>query len=248
MRAIIAAVIGLLAAGSALAQTAGLLPWPEVRAKIETHWKQGAPQEKLLSVEAKGKPEYSSTQRVTDSTYLHSRWYSAWMSTTSEIQGAFARQVALVTVERANKTHARFEVAALYRGEGKRWLFDKIAIGPVTELGAPGDPAQPSAEQAADIFREAWTRLRPDMSVSSVKILDAPKLGTSQQRRWLNYRLEIEATGTEKAPKKYSGKKLACKPETYSSVLRWDANASAWRPDESLIKIVNEDRDCSVAG
>jgi hypothetical protein len=59
------------------------------------------------------------------------------------LSSSFAHQVALVTVERQNKNQARFEVAALVRGEGERWLFDKIAIGPVTESGSPGDPQRP---------------------------------------------------------------------------------------------------------
>ena len=147
-------VAAVLVAGTAYGSpAAGLLPWPEVKRKVEGHWKTVAPSERVLSIKQKGKPQYSANKRVTSSAYIGSSWYSAWITSYKTIQGSFARQVALVTVERTNQSKARFEVAALYRGEGKAWRFDKIAIGPVTELGAPGDPKQPTEAAALAIFR-----------------------------------------------------------------------------------------------
>ncbi|MBE0612893.1 MAG: hypothetical protein IH604_04415 [Burkholderiales bacterium] len=228
------------------AQADGLLSWPQVKRKIEDHWKTTAPRERVLSVERKGKPQYSASQRVTDSAYIGSSWYSAWITSYETIQGSFARQVALVTVERPNKSKARFEVAALYRGEGKSWRFDQVAIGPVTELGAPGDPAQPAEEAALAIFREAWAGKRSDMEVKSMKLLAPPKLAGTPKRRVLRYRMEVSVLGTAKASKKYRGQSLTCRPEDYSSVLIWDTKRGAWRADESMIQIINKDRVCDI--
>lgn len=238
------ALLGVVLSASALA--ADLLPWPQVKEKIAAHWAQSAPREKVLSITEKGDPQFTASKRVTSSTHIGSSWYSAWVTSTRTVNGAFARQVALVEVERANQSRARFEVAALYRGEGGQWLFDKIAIGPVTELGAPGDPALPSEAQAIGIFTKAWNAKREDFDVKSVKVLAPAKLGVSKKRRSLSYRLEISAIGTAKAGKKYQGQAVTCRPSSYSSVLRWDAGSETWRADESMIKIVNEDRDCDL--
>lgn len=240
------ALLAALMLAAHAAQAGGLLPWPEVKRKIEDHWKTAAPQERVLSIKQQGKPQYSASQRVTNSTHIGSSWYSAWITSYETIQGSFARQVALVTVERANKSRARFEVAALYRGEGKSWLFDKIAIGPVTELGAPGDPAQPDEAAALNIFRQAWANMRADLEVKTMKLLAPPKLSGTSKRRVLRYRLEVGALGTDQASKKYQGQSLICRPADYSSVLIWDKERGAWRADESMIKIINEDRDCDI--
>lgn len=241
--------VALCAAAMLLTSTthaAGLLPWPEVKRKIDAHWKTVAPTERVLSIRQKGKPQYSANQRVTNTTHIGSSWYSAWITSYKTIHGSFARQVALVTVERKNKSKARFEVAALYRGEGKAWRFDKIAIGPVTELGAPGDPKQPTEAAALEIFRQAWASTRTELDVQSMKLLAPPKLAGTSKRRVLRYRLEVDARGTAKAPKKYQGQSLSCRPADYSSVLIWDATAGAWRADESMIKIINENRVCDI--
>ena len=228
------------------AQADGLLPWPEVKRKIEEHWKTTAPRERVLSVKKQGGPQYSASQRVTNTAHIGSSWYSAWITSYKTVQGSFARQVALVTVERANKSQARFEVAALYRGEGKSWHFDKIAIGPVTELGAPGDPALPGEAAALAIFREAWAGADNGLEVTSMKLLAPPKLAGTPKRRVLRYLLEVSATGTAKASKKYQGQSLVCRPADYSSVLVWDKASDAWKADVSMIKIINEDRVCDL--
>lgn len=247
MRKIAVAVLGMMLATLAtLASAADLLPWPQVRQKIEAHWAGTYAREKVLSITEKGAPQYSSSKRVTNSTHIGSSWYSAWVTSTKTVQGSFARQVALVTVERANKSRVRFEVAALYRGEGETWIFDRIAVGPVTELGALGDPEHPSDEAAAKLFAEAWGKKRDDFDVGAIKVLAPAKLGSSKARRWLNFRLEISATGTAKAPAKYQGNAVVCKPADYSSVLRWDADGKAWRVDESMVQNINEDRDCDL--
>lgn len=244
MRNVAVAVLGFML--STLAPAAELLPWPQVQAKIEAHWAGTYAREKVLSITEKGAPQYSSSKRVTNTAHIGSSWYSAWVTSTKTVHGSFARQVALVTVERANKSRARFEVAALYRGDGEAWVFDRIAVGPVSELGAPSDPARPDDAAASKLFAEAWGRKRDDFEVGAIKVLAAAKLGASKARRWLSYRLEISATGTAKASPKYRGKAVTCKPADYASVLRWEVESKAWRVDESMVKDINEDRDCDL--
>ena len=239
-------LLAILAPFAGAASGADLLPWPEIQQKIETHWAETAPTERVLSIARKGEPEYSASQRISNSTFVSSWWYDTWITTYKTIQGSFARQVALVEVERANKSRARFEIAALYRGEGESWIFDKIAVGPVTELGAPGDPERPTDAAALDIFRDAWARKQPDLQVKSMKLIAPPSLSGTPKRRVLRYRLEVAAVGTEKASKKYRGQSLVCKPADYSSVLIWDAKSGTWRADESMIQIINEDRVCDI--
>ncbi|HXA47151.1 MAG TPA: hypothetical protein VNW52_05945 [Burkholderiaceae bacterium] len=236
---------GLLFVDTSFAQS-GLLPWPEVQKKISSHWAEHYPNEKILHIEQKGGVEYTATQKVQEDTSYSDWWGTTWVTTNKEIQGSFARQVALVSVERANKSRARFEVAALYRGVGKSWKFDQITLGPVTELGKPGDPSVPAKADAQRLFKDAWSKTRPDFEVEAVTVLAAPKIGQSGENRWLNYQLAITATGTAKASSKMQGKKYRCTPADYSSVLKW--NDGAWVADESPIRDVNEASNCDLAG
>lgn len=232
----------LLCPVSAHAQHTGdtkMPAWPELRKKIEAHWSTTYPAEKVLSVEPKGGVEYSSTERVTETDW--------WWSEVKEISGAFARQTALVTVERANKSRARFEVAALYRGADNKYRFDKIAVGPVAELGTPGAPTAPSTKAASELFLAAWRKARPDFTTSAVAIVSTPAMNQSGDRRWINYKLAVDAVGTAKGPARFFGKKVRCEPADYASVLKWDAGSSAWVADESSIVTINEDSACSLA-
>ncbi len=56
------------------------------------------------------------------------------------------------------------------------------------------------------------------------------------------YKLAITATGTDKGSRGMYNKKYLCTPEDYSSVLKLEGGN--WVPDESMIRNVNETRDC----
>ena len=102
----------------------------------------------------------------------------------------------------------------------------------------------PSNAQAVAIFTEAWKKMRPDFEVHSVEVLKSePK--QYQERRWINYKLAIEATGTDKGSRAMYEKKYRCTPEDYSSVLKLEGGN--WAPDTNMIRDVNESRDCSLA-
>ena len=111
-------LIGLVLCSAAIAQ-AGFLPWTEVKKKVADHWSQVFPAEKVLGIEQKGGVEFTATQRVQEITTVSDWRGTEWITTNKEIQGSFARQVVLVSVERANKSRARFDVAAPNRGESK---------------------------------------------------------------------------------------------------------------------------------
>jgi hypothetical protein len=66
----------------------------------------------------------------------------------------------------------------------------------------------------------------------------------SGDKRWVNYKLAIVATGTDKGSKKMFGKKYRCTPADYSSVLKFESGA--WVADEGMIKNINEDRECDL--
>ncbi|MFT5445341.1 MAG: hypothetical protein ACI9DC_000501 [Gammaproteobacteria bacterium] len=246
MRFRIALLVLFAAVNAHGAEDNALVAWNEVKQKIAAHWQLVAPNERVLSIQSKGAPQHSSSQRATNSAFIGSSWYSAWVTSYRTIQGSFARQVALVSVERSNKSKARFEVAALYRGVGERWQFDKIAVGPVTELGVAGDPVQPRTAKALAIFGDAWKSQRPDFDVRSMKLLSEPKPGGTPARRFIRYRLEVLAIGTGDASEKYRGNSVVCRPADYSSTLKWEQKSGAWRADESMIRDLNEDRDCDL--
>jgi hypothetical protein len=233
-------VLCLAFSSAALAQ-GGAMSWSSVRSQLEAHWKKTYPAEKILKIEQKGAIEYYATERQTQTTDY---WGWLWETKIIERNGAFARQVANVTVERANKTQARFEVAALFERTGGAWQSKGVAVRDSKDLTAAKAGDLPSNAQAAAIFTEAWKKNRPDFDVHSVEVLKSePK--QSGDRRWITYKLAIVATGTDKGSQSMYQKKYRCTPEDYSSVLKLEGGS--WAPDVGMIKNVNEARDCSLA-
>ncbi len=217
------------------------MSWSSVRAQLEAHWKKTYPTERILKIEQKGPLEYYAAERQTQTTDY---WGWFWETRVIERQGAFARQVAAVTVERANKTQARFEVAALFERQAGAWRSKGVAVRDSKDLTAAKAGDLPSASQAAALFTEAWKKHRPDFDVHSVEVLKSePK--QSGERRWITYKLAITATGTDKGSREMYQKKYRCTPEDYSSVLKLEGGS--WVADDKMIKNVNESRDCSLA-
>ena len=102
----------------------------------------------------------------------------------------------------------------------------------------------PSSAQATAIFTAAWKKNRPDFDVHSVEVLKSePK--QHEDKRWINYKLAITATGTDKGSRAMYQKKYRCTPEDYSSVLKLEGGS--WVADEKMIRDVNETRDCSLS-
>jgi hypothetical protein len=215
--------------------------WPAVRGQLETHWKKTYPTEKILKIEQKGPLQYYGSERTTE---VDASWGWIWDVRVIERQGAFARQVANVTVERANKTQARFEMAALFEHTGGAWRFKQVVVGKSEDLSAAKAGGLPSNAQAAAIFTEAWKKLRPDFDVHSVEALKS-EAKQYQDRRWITYKLVIIATGTDKGSREMYQKKYRCTPEDYSSVLNLEGGN--WVADDKMIKTVNESRDCTPA-
>lgn len=224
--------------GVAMAQQA--MSWPAVRNDVAQHWKKTYPSEKIIKVEQNGPLQYYTTERETQ---VDASWGWIWEVRTIETQGAFARQVVDVTVERANKTQARFEVAALFQRNGSNWAFRQIVVGKTTELSAAKAGDLPAPATAVRIFTEAWKKLRPDFDIKSIEVLGSePK--QSGDKRWVTYKLAITTTGTDKGSRAMFGKNYKCAPEDYSSVLNFESGA--WVADAGMIKNVNEDRACSL--
>jgi hypothetical protein len=236
------AIVFLFALWSCIAfAQEGAMSWPSVRTQLEAHWKKTYPAEKILKIEQKGKLEYYASERRTEVDFS---WGWVWDSRVIERNGAFARQVALVTVQRANKTQARFEMAALFERMGSAWQSKGIVVRAAEDLSAAKAGDLPSSAQAVAIFTEAWKKQRPDFEVHSVEVLKSePK--QSGDRRWVTYKLAITATGTDKGSRSMYQKKYRCTPEDYSSVLKLEGGK--WTPDMNMIRDVNEARDCSLA-
>lgn len=217
------------------------MAWPAVRSQLEAHWKKTYPTERILRIEQKGPLQYYASERRT---VLLESWGWVWGTALIERQGAFARQVASVSVERANKTQAAFEVAALFERSGNAWQSKGVAVRDSKDISAAKAGDLPSNAQAAALFTEAWKKHRPDFEVHAVEVLKSePK--QSGDRRWITYKLAISATGTDKGSKSMYQKKYRCTPEDYSSVLKLEGGS--WVPDAKMIKNVNESRDCSLA-
>ena len=220
---------------------AQVMSWPELRKHIETSWKQSYPTEKILKMEPKGKVQYYSSETTRD---VSSSWGWIWDERVIERQGAFARQVVHVTIERANKTQALFEVAAVFERKGNAWQYRSVAPGKVTDLTAAKAGDLPSSAQAAAIFTAAWKQHRPDFAVEKIEVLKSePK--SYQERRWINYLLAITATGTDKGSREMYQKKYLCKPSDYSSVLKFEGGN--WVADDKMIRSINESADCTLA-
>ena len=229
------------AVSATLLAQGGAMSWPQVRSQLEAHWKKTYPTEKVIKIEQKGPLQYYGSERRTE---VDASWGWVWDVRVIERPGAFARQVAKVTVERANKTQASFEMAALFERTGGAWQFKQVVVGKSVDLSAAKAGDLPSGAQAAAIFTAAWKKMRPDFDVHSVEVLKSePK--QHQERRWITYKLAITATGTDKGSRSMYQKKYRCTPEDYSSVLKLEGGS--WVPDTNMIRDVNESRDCVVA-
>ena len=215
--------------------------WPTVRAQLEAHWKKTYPAEKILKIEQKGPVQYYGSERTTE---VDASWGWVWDVRVIERQGAFARQVADVTVERANKTQARFQMASLFEHSGGAWRFKQVVVGKSEDLSAAKAGDLPSSAQAVAIFSAAWKKIRPDFDVHSIEVLKS-EAKQSQDRRWITYKLAITATGTDKGSRSMYEKKYRCTPEDYSSVLKLEGGS--WVPDANMIRDMNEACDCSLA-
>lgn len=216
--------------------------WTEMKAQIENQWKTTYPQEKILNIEKKGGPEFTQEAGNTETI-----WDWGWEQTFKGREGSYCRQTALVTVERPNKTRARFTVAVLYKRGGNRWEFAELPVGTVEELPGADSPGIPANEDAVKILTEAWGRARPDFEVKSIEVLGKPEYHHSGPRTWLTYKLAVEVTGTKKGSRESYGKKFKCTPADYSSVLKWDAQNKVWGADEDMIKNINESAYCEAA-
>jgi hypothetical protein len=240
MRLFLAMMLAALAA-PAMSQVSNPMSWPLVQKQLQEHWKNTYPTEKVLKIEPKGAIQYYSSERRSE---IDASWGWIWEHRIIETQGAFARQVALVTAERANKTQARFEVAALFHKPGNAWTFRQIVVGKVEDLTAAKAGDLPSPADAARIFTAAWKKARPDFDVHAIEVLKS-EARQHQDRRWITYHLTITATGTDKGSKSMFGKRYRCTPRDFSSVLKHEGGA--WVADEKMIANINETGDCKEA-
>jgi hypothetical protein len=227
--------------------------WPQMEALLRKEWATRHPNETVVTVERVGEPEYSdepgnsTTTTMTSGSFDWSSWgwnENTFTSTIKGREGSFLRQKVDVTAERANKTRAKFSVAALYKLVNGKWTFVEMPVGNVQELAGAGAPAQPSDAEAAKIFAAAWAKTRPDFIVTKVQVL-GKGFNQSKGRYWLTYKLALMATGTPKAVSSLKGKSVKCTPADYSSVLKWNKDAAKWEADESMITNINETGDCA---
>lgn len=226
--------------------------WIAIEKVTRTAWAERHPGETIVSIERRGEPEFaeeSGKVDVSTSTSYSSVWDWSWSSTqhttiTKGREGSHLRQMIVVTVERANKTRARFHIAALYKLVGGQWTFVELPVGKVEELAGADAPPQPGDAEAGALFAAAWNRARSDFTTQAVSV-KAKEFKQYRGRYWLTYQLVVEVTGTAKAPSAFAGRSATCEPADYSSVLNWDATAKAWMPDEKMIANVNESGACT---
>lgn len=226
--------------------------WPQMEALLRKEWATRHPNETIVKVVKVGEATYSdepgssTTTTSTSGSFDWSSWgwnENTFTSTIKGREGSFLRQKVEVTAERANKTRAKFAVAALYKLVGGKWTFVEMPVGKVEELAGAGAPVQPSDADAARIFSAAWTKMRPDFTVSKVSVM-SKQFNQSKGRYWLTYKLAVIATGTPKAVASLKGKTVKCTPADYSSVLKWNKEAAKWEADEGMIANINESGDC----
>ncbi len=226
--------------------------WAQMEALLRKEWVTRHPQETVVTVERVGDPTYSdepgssTTSTSTSGSFDWNSWgwnENTFTNTIKGREGSFLRQKVDVTAERANKTRAKFSVAALYKLVGGKWTFAEMPVGKVQELAGAGAPVQPSDAEAAKIFAAAWAKVRPDFTVGKIQVLKK-EFNQSKGRVWVTYNLAVSAQGTAKAVSSLKGKAVKCTPADYSSVLKWNKDTSKWEADEGAIANINETGQC----
>lgn len=151
----------------------------------------------------------------------------------------------LLTWDAENKTWSVDPRQLRCAGWVKQEAQQAGAAAPAPAAAASTGPAgiassdTPSDADAMRVFTQAWARLRADFAVTSLAV-KGKEVKQYQERRWINYKLAIMATGTEQGSKSMTGKKYLCEPADYASVLKWDADAKMWKVDEGMIRDFNE--------
>ena len=204
----------------------------------------------ITQVKMEGEPRFQRTAETDPSKELRSYIYSVEVMATGN--GKFRMS------ESGMKYSNRTQNLLTWDADKKSWWVDPRQVrcsgwikqegAAVAQAGAAASFTMPASMSKEDsppdadaiaVFKQAWATNRPDFSVISiaVKSKDPHKY---QERRWINYKLAIMATGTDQGAKSMLGKKYLCEPEDYSSVLKWDADAKMWKVDESMVKNFNE--------
>jgi hypothetical protein len=205
----------------------------------------------ITQVKLEGEPRFQRTAETDPSKELRSYIYSVEVMATGN--GKFRMS------ERGTAYSNSTQNLLTWDADKKSWWVDprQVRCGgwikqEASQAGAAAPASSASATPAtmsnadtppdADaitLFKQAWTTLRPDFTISSVA-LKSKEPHKYQERRWITYKLSIIATGTEQGSKSMAGKKYLCEPDDFSSVLKWDADAKQWKVDESMIKNFNE--------
>lgn len=153
-------------------------PWKDAEKALSSAWTKGYPNEKILKIEANGEPSSYDKMKSTGQTKIDAhgdKWeyYS---------KNTFCRVPAKVLVQQGSGKRV-FDVSAIYRKSGSKFVFDDIGVGESVPLAEAGQEA-PSKDEIKKMIAGHWVELHPGTKVEKVAI-SAPELKKdSSAGRW----------------------------------------------------------------
>jgi hypothetical protein len=155
--------------------------WKEADKSLRSAWAKGYPNEKILKIEQNGEPSSYEKFKATGQTKIDSKG-DKWEYYT---KNKFCRVPAKVTVQQGANQRI-FNVSAIYRIAGKKFVFDDLGVGESEAVAAKGQEA-PAKDEIKKMIADFWLEKNPNTKVEKVAI-SAPELKTdSSAGRWWYY-------------------------------------------------------------
>lgn len=175
--AILVAIVALVA----FQGTAWAVPcasWQEAEKAIRGAWGKKYPGEKILKVEANGEATSYDKLKATGQTKIDSRG-DKWEYYT---KNTFCRVPGKVVAQQGSGKRV-FEVSAIFRKAGSKFVFDDLGVGESSAVAEAGQQA-PSKDEIKKLIAAHWVDLHPGSTVDKVAISDAEYKKDSSKGRW----------------------------------------------------------------
>ena len=189
----------LLLCGSAHADPVLCASWKDADKALRAAWAKGYPKEKILKLESNGAPSSYEKMKPTGDTKIdeHGRTWEYYQKNT------FCRVPAKAVVEQPSGPR-NFEISAIFRKDGSRFVFDDIGVGESTAVANAGQEA-PAKEEIKKLIAAYWEQQHPGSKVENVAI-SAPELkkDTAKGRWWYTTGADIFITDTAGVKQKCS--------------------------------------------
>lgn len=173
--------------------------WSDADKGLRDAWARGYPNERIVTLEANGKPDAYEKAKATGETKIDEYGNTAEYYTKNTFCRVPAK--ALVQIGTAQKIYS---LSAIFRRDGAGFVFEDIAVGGSTDVVAAGRPTL-SKDHAKELIAALWVSQNPGTTVDEVRCSDPEyKSQASKGRWWYATGADIYITDASGAKKRYA--------------------------------------------